>query len=72
VIAHPDKRKTVDMIKVIILNLLFMANSVLMVVAVLSLHPPLNPLPSREGKLMNFPLPFWERVKVRGTNLNNF
>jgi hypothetical protein len=33
---------------------------------------PFNPLPSREGKLSRSPLPLWERVRVRGKNLNNF
>jgi hypothetical protein len=28
------------------------------------LHPPLYPLPSREGLM--FPLPLWERVRERG------
>jgi len=51
--------------------LLFMANSVPMVVVPLC-HPPLHLLPSREGKLKKFPLPLWERVRVRGKNLNNF
>jgi hypothetical protein len=29
-------------------------------------HPPLYPLPSREGILLVSPLPLWERVRVRG------
>jgi hypothetical protein len=35
-------------------------------------HPPLNPLPSREGQIKKSPLPLWERVRVRGKNSNNF
>jgi hypothetical protein len=42
-----------------------------MVVALLC-HPPLHPLTSREGRLKKFPLPLWERVRVRGKILNNF
>ena len=29
-------------------------------------HPPFNPLPSREGICLRFPLPLWERVKGEG------
>src|SRR5919109_3027702 len=33
-------------------------------------HPPLNPLPSREGRLVRFPLPLRERgLGVRGSKL---
>jgi hypothetical protein len=33
------------------------------------IHPPLNPLPSREGRLREFPRPLWERVRERGKKL---
>jgi hypothetical protein len=32
-------------------------------------HPPLYPLPSREGLLKKSPLPLWERVRVRDKKL---
>jgi hypothetical protein len=32
-------------------------------------HPPLYPLPSREGILNKSPLPLWERGRVRGKDL---